>query len=131
MATRMKRTELKRGPGPDRKTPIKPRNHKRAKKRQEEVSGDYGAWLRDQWCDVTKRTRDLVAAHVGHTRAAGGGQEDMVPLHAEVEADWHGLDEAKFAAKWKRSKDSVRERCPLWRMRWECEVRGERFEVEF
>lgn len=125
------RTRLKPGKGPETRTPMKKRNNKRKARLEAEQSGPYGKWLRGQQCEVTRRTRDLVCAHVNHTRGAGGKQEDCVPLHSEVEADWHGLDNAKFKAKYGRTKQSVKDACPVWWDRYQCDLAGLPYYLDF
>jgi hypothetical protein len=123
---------MKRSAMAPRTKPIRAVNTKRKKKRSEINYGvDYGRWLRSQWCEVTKRTDDLVAAHVVRSRGAAGKEEDMVPLHRTVEQDWHYLDEEKFERRHNRTKQSVKDAAFRWRERYMCEQNGEPYDIPF
>lgn len=120
---RLKRTEMKRREG------VRRVNTKRKKDRHATNYGEKADFIRAQRCFVSGRTEDIVAAHPvpkGHSQ-----KEGLVPFHAEVETDWHGLDEAKFEAKWKRSKQMCRDAAAMYEDRWQCHQRGEVYDVAF
>ena len=124
--TLARRTPIKRGKRPN------PVNKKRKAKRYARNYGDAADFIRDQPCYVTRRVENIVAAHP--IPKARSKSEGLVPLAAEVELDWHALDEEKWNRKYARSgktKHDVRCAAPMYARMYECHVNGEPFEVEF
>ena len=76
--------------------------------------GDKDAWTRAQKCEVTGADPlagwKIDAAHMDARGmgGCGGGYRDIVPLVRWVHRDFDTLSEAKFAAKYGRTKESVR-----------------------
>ncbi len=130
MAT-LQRTRIKRKTPLKSETPIKKVNHKRTYKRRKKQEGPKAVWTRKQLCEVSGRDYMIVAGHVEHSRGAGGTSEHVVPLNAEVEADWHGMDNAQFCAKWKRTKDSVKRAAPMYEDMYQRHVSGEPYHLDF
>ena len=115
-------------PAPTEPMP-KANNKRKYRLRQEQEGGEYGAWIRRQPCYVTGRDPgeggEIVAAHVVHTRGAGGKAWDQVPLHRLVEADWHSMVDEVFTSKYGISKQRVREAAAeYWRV-WQSIQAGE------
>lgn len=89
------------GPIP-RKTPIRKRNHKRARKAYDEAyGGSYATWIRSLPCEACRKAgwRQVwrtVAAHAARTRGAGGKAPDQVPLCGPHETEWHSRGRQTF-----------------------------------
>jgi hypothetical protein len=118
------RTELARTTALDRNTPLAAINRQRRAKLDREQYGEKAVWVRAQPCYVTGREEDIVAAHVV-SRGAGGKSEHLVPFHALVEADWHGLDEAKFEEKYGVAKQMCKDAAEAFEQTWQRLQRGE------
>lgn len=91
---------LKRGPGPKRRTPLKKRNAKRARKRYETQFGSKAKWIRSLPCCACHKEGPSDPHHV-KTRGAGGTSEDLVPLCADCHRELlpsMGID--TFGARW-------------------------------
>ncbi len=77
-------------------------------------------WFKNQPSEISGRV-DPQRMHNCHmrSRGAGGTYKDIVPLLAIEHHDLDTMRNAKFEAKYKRTKQSVRDRAPhydrLWR----------------
>lgn len=110
---------MKRGPGP---APVN--RERRAKLRAEQFGTDgYREHVIASPCLVTG-TLPVDPAHVLKSRGAGGGPEHMGPLCRAVHRDFDDMGEARFRARWGVTKEEVRDRCRVFRARWET-VHGE------
>ena len=75
-------------------------------------------FIRDLPCDLTGK---VCSVHNAHTisRGAGGGFESIVPLQFMAHKDFDEMPEEKFEAKYGRTKQSVRDKAPLYQEMWE------------
>lgn len=108
-----------------RETPMKTVNRERKAERYEVAYGPKATWIRSLRCYVTAREGGTVAAHTRHSRGAGGTSEDLVPFHALVEIDWHGLDAAKFEEKYGVSKQACKDAAEEYETTWRLIQAGE------
>lgn len=127
---------LKRSPMPPRKAPLKsgaplprsetpmkrsrvnPINAERAAERHTAQFGEgpYAAWLRTQPCVCCGRwERDRMHCHHVVSRARGGTERDMVPLHHECHSAGHTMGWQTFEKR--RGCDLRLEADRLW-LRW-------------
>ena len=97
----MKRTPLKAGKPPARKTPLKGRNSKRAAKRYREAFGGHADTIRGLPCDLCAAPAPSDPHHV-RTRAAGGTAKDLIPVcrtcHTRIH-DGHGPSREHLTAR--------------------------------
>ena len=75
-------------------------------------------FIRSLPCEVTGRTEGVHNAHT-RSRAAGGTYKDIVPLSWLIHRDFDLMSEAKFELIYQRSKQSVRDRAPVYQQLWE------------
>jgi len=76
-------------------------------------------FMRSQPCEVTKIESDTVQNAHMRTRGSGGTYLDIVPLSFEVHMDFDRMSEWDFYQKYKREKQSVRDRAYYYRQLWE------------
>jgi len=70
-------------------------------------------------CEVTRRGfLERENAHM-KSRGAGGTYKDIVPLCAIVHRDFDEMPESKFCERYGRTKQSVRDRAPVYQQLWE------------
>ena len=76
-------------------------------------------FIRSLPCEVTGQCSEAV--HNAHTRSrgAGGTYRDIVPLQWLVHRDFDEMSEAKFALIYQRTKQSIRDRAPVYQQLWE------------
>ena len=71
-------------------------------------------------CEVTGKR--LIDIHNAHTKGGGVGRRgpytSIVPLHWWVHTDFDEMPNAKFEKKYKRTKQSVRDRAPHYQQMW-------------
>ena len=70
-------------------------------------------------CEVTGR--GFLKRENAHmkSRGAGGTYKDIVPLYSIVHRDFDEMSEAKFELIYQRTKQSVRDRAPVYQKLWE------------
>tara|TARA_R110000824_G_scaffold100098_5_gene238004 strand:+ start:3616 stop:3957 length:342 start_codon:yes stop_codon:yes gene_type:complete len=81
-------------------------------------------FIRGLACDLTGKVCSIHNAHM-KSRGAGGDYKTIVPLQFMAHKDFDEMPEEKFEAKYGRSKQSVRERAPLYQKIWEQHKRGD------
>lgn len=117
--------KLKAKKRPARRTKIKPVNPKRLKRLRamQGLDGPKARWIRSMACCVTGHpgTEEwpIDVAHVGKTRAAGGGPEQVAPLWRPVHSDFDSLPADVFEAKYGFSKDMVRAQADDLEREWQ------------
>lgn len=82
-----------------RKTPIKKRNVKRAKKRYQKAFGDKAKYIRSLPCCACGAAGPSDPHHV-RSRGAGGTSADLAPLCRGCHREIHQIGVETFAAKW-------------------------------
>ena len=70
-------------------------------------------------CEVTGRLSDTVVNAHTKSRGAGGTYRDIVPLSSEAHQHFDEMPEAKWEAIYQRTKQSVRDRAPVYQQLWE------------
>lgn len=104
---------------------INPVNRKRRKRLWERNYGEKAEWIRQLNCEVTGRVaEDGWKIDAAHTKArgmggCGGDKTHLVPLERTVHLDFDELPEARFAEKYGRTKQSVREAAARYESRWQ------------
>ena len=81
-------------------------------------SGERVRFIRALPCDLTGKVCSIHNAHT-LSRGAGGGFSSIVPLHFMAHKDFDEMPEQKFEEKYGRSKQSVRDKAPLYQEMWE------------
>ena len=81
-------------------------------------SGERVRFVRALPCDLTGKVCSIHNAHT-LSRGAGGGFSSIVPLHFMAHKDFDEMPEQKFEEKYGRSKQSVRDKAPLYQEMWE------------
>lgn len=89
-----RKTELERGPGPERKTRLKPVNSKRKAQRNRDHFGDKAVWIRTLPCLVCGTT-PVEACHA-KSRGAGGTSEHLVPMCHKHHREQHMMGVTSF-----------------------------------
>jgi len=75
-------------------------------------------FIRSLPCEVTGSTALIHNAHT-RSRGAGGTYRDIVPLQWRVHRDFDEMSEAKFELIYQRTKQSIRDRAPMYQQLWE------------
>jgi hypothetical protein len=75
-------------------------------------------FMRSLPCEVTGRLMDSHNAHT-KSRGSGGTYKDVVPLSFLVHKDYDEMPATWFQHKYKRTKESVRERAAHYQKLWE------------
>ena len=75
-------------------------------------------WIRDLPCALTGIEGESHNAHT-KSRGSGGTYHHIVPLSFLAHRDYDELGEEDFAAKYGRTKQSVRDKAPLYQEMWE------------
>jgi hypothetical protein len=75
-------------------------------------------FIRGLPCDLTGKVCSVHNAHM-KSRGAGGDYETIVPLHFMAHKDFDEMPEERFEDKYGRTKQSVRDRAPLYQKMWE------------
>lgn len=116
-------TELKAGPPPARRTPIRKRNPERLARLQVEQFGadGYKEHIKSLPCLVCG-SWPVDPAHVLRTRAAGGGPDGMAPLCREHHTAFDSLGEERFEQLLRISKADIRAWAKDERAEWEALV---------
>jgi hypothetical protein len=70
-------------------------------------------------CEVKKLPSAGVQNAHTKSRGAGGTYKDIVPLSSEVHQHFDEMPEAKWEAIYQRTKQSVRDRAPVYQQLWE------------
>jgi hypothetical protein len=117
---------LRRGSQLKRKARLNPRNAKRRKARYQKCFGEKSEWMREAYpcCALTgKAGSDFLPidhAHVLGTRGAGADSSGIIPLWRPVHVDFDGsMTDARFEAKWGKSREWVRIRTREIHAEWE------------
>ncbi len=115
-----RRTELKQGAPPARKTPIRKRNPQRLARLQVEQfgPGEYKEHIKSLPCLVCG-SWPVDPAHVLKTRATGGGPEGMAPLCREHHTMFDSIGEERFERLLRISKADIRAWAKDHRAEWE------------
>ena len=76
-------------------------------------------FIRSLPCEVTGLCNE--GSHNAHTRSrgAGGTYRDIVPLQWRVHRHFDEMSEAKFELIYQRTKQSIRDRAPVYQQLWE------------
>ena len=82
-------------------------------------SDERVAFMRGQPCEVMKVASDTVCNAHMRSRGSGGTYRDVVPLCFEAHKDLDELASDKFAQRYGRSKQSVRDCAPYYQQLWE------------
>lgn len=90
-----RRTRLKNGPPPERRTPIRKRNRKRAEKRREAAFGTKADWIRGLPCVCCGLPAPSDPHHV-ISRGAGGDSRHLVPLSRICHTELHTVGRTTF-----------------------------------
>lgn len=114
-----------------RRLPVKRENRKRKKQLWERNFGEKSLWIVTLNCEVTDVVAEdgwkIDAAHM-KTRGMGGCGGDkaaLVPLAHGAHKDFDEMSEAKFGAKYGRTKQSVKDAAPKYEERWQRVQAGE------
>ncbi|MFA6046798.1 MAG: hypothetical protein WC718_17585 [Phycisphaerales bacterium] len=108
-----------------KRTRINPANRDRRKRLYERNYGDKADWIRAQPCEVTKADPENGwPIQAAHTKArgmggCGGSKLDLVPLAPWVHRDFDLLTDARFLAKYERTKQSVKDAAPRYEAAWQ------------
>jgi len=70
-------------------------------------------------CEVTGRSSETVVNAHMKSRGAGGTYRDIVPLQWRVHRHFDEMSEAKWELIYQRTKQSVRDRAPMYQQLWE------------
>ena len=70
-------------------------------------------------CEVTTRSSETVVNAHTTSRGAGGTYMDIVPLSWKVHFDFDVMPEAKWELVYQRTKQSIRDRAPMYQQLWE------------
>jgi hypothetical protein len=97
------------------------RQRKRDLFRRQFYSDERVRFIQTLPCEVTGKVRSVGAIHNAHTRSrgAGGDYKTIVPLQFLVHKDFDEMPEEKFEEKYKRTKQSVRDRANYYQELWE------------
>lgn len=68
-------------------------------------------------CELTGTANQSHNAHM-KSRGAGGSYKDIVPLQFMAHKDFDEMPNEKFEAKYKRTKQSVKDKAPAYHQLW-------------
>jgi hypothetical protein len=101
---------------------MKTSRQRKAKRRKERFKKHFHSEERVEFfrglpCELTGKLCSIHNAHM-KSRGAGGTYGDIVPLHFLAHKDFDEMPNEKFEAKYRRTKDSVKETALFYHNLW-------------